>query len=120
MIEAQTISIWRSEDADGGTSPPELVEALVDVSKSKATRQLIRKGEGRSVKCHLRVPLVQDCHVHSEELGRALRKVMRAAIEAGGPGDHFMIDLHVSPDSRLVVQAKPREPRLKMEQRSRK
>ncbi|MCP1850259.1 MULTISPECIES: hypothetical protein [unclassified Bradyrhizobium] len=117
MIKAQTISIWRDEEADGGMPSQQLVKALADVAKSGATRQLIRKGEDRNVECELRVPLLQDCYVHSDELGRVLRTVCRAAIEAGQAGDHFIIDLHVGPDSLLVVQAKRANPQL--EQRSR-
>jgi hypothetical protein len=34
-----------------------------------------------------------------------LRKVWRAVMDAGKPGDQFVIDLQVGPDSRLMVRA---------------
>lgn len=105
MIETHTIATWNDGDADGGPPPLQLVDALQHFGKSRATKLLIRRGEASKVRCELRVPLLRDCRVRSDELGRALRKVWRAAIDAAEPGDRFVIDLHIGPDSRLVVQA---------------
>ncbi|MPR08871.1 hypothetical protein [Microvirga tunisiensis] len=105
VIEAQTIAIWDDEKIDGGETPVQLTEALLDFAKSPAARRLIRKSEEQEVKCELRVPLLNDCRVLPDELSRALGTVWGAAIDAGKPGENFMIDLCVEPGSRLVVQA---------------
>jgi hypothetical protein len=104
-IATQTIVIWNERDADGDPPPVQLVDALQDFGKSRATRLLIRRGEKSGIRCELRVPLLRDCCVRSDELAQALRKVCRAAMDAAGPGDRFIIDLHIGPDSRLLVQA---------------
>ncbi|WGS20174.1 MULTISPECIES: hypothetical protein [unclassified Bradyrhizobium] len=104
-IETLTIAIWNDEDAHGDPLPLQLVDALQDFGRSRATKLLIRRGQESDVRCELRVPLLRDCRVRSDELARAWGKVWRAAIDAAHPGDRFSIDLHVGPDSRLVVQA---------------
>lgn len=106
MIEAQTITIWENETLDGRGATLQLVDALVEFGKAGETRRLTTKAEDRGVKCELLVPLLRDCLVRPQELGRALRKVWRAAIVVGEPGDHFTIDLSVSPDTRLVISAR--------------
>lgn len=103
-IEIQTVAIWKGEAADGD-APPQLVDALERFGKSRATRLLIRRGEQADIRCGLRAPFLRDCRVRSDELGRALRKVWRAVMDAGKPGDQFVIDLQVGPDSRLMVRA---------------
>ena len=105
VIETHTIATWKDGDTDADPVRSELVDALESFGRSRATKLLIRRGEESDVRCTLRMPLLADCHVDPGELGRALRKVWRAAMDAAKPGDRFTIDLHVAPDSRLVVQA---------------
>lgn len=104
VIETHTIAIWTDGNTAGEPSPPQLMDALGNFAKSRATRSLIREGLDRDVKCSLRVPLLDECRVRPDELGRALRKVWRAALDAGKAGDQFIIDLYIGPDYRLVVQ----------------
>jgi len=103
VIETQTIATWNDGDADGNQLP--LVDALQGFGKSRATKQLIRRGKESNVDCALRMPLLRECHVRPDELGRALRKVWRAAIDTAAPGDRFVIELNLGPDLRLVVKA---------------
>jgi len=101
----ETLTIWNDRDAHDDPLALQLVDALQDFGKSRATRLLIRRGKESDVHCELRVPFLRDCRVRSDDLARALRKVWRAAIDGADPGDRFTIDLHIGPDSRLVVQA---------------
>lgn len=103
-IEAQSIAIWRDGHAEGD-APPQLIDALQDFAKSRATRRLYREAEARKVRCDLRVPLVKDCRVRADQLGRAVRKVYRSVIDTAEPGEGFTIDFLPGPDSTLVVQA---------------
>jgi len=103
-IETHTVAIWKGKATDGN-APPHLMDALKVFGRSRATRLVIRLGEKNSIKCVLRVPLLRDFRVCADELGRALRKVLRAAMNAGKAGDEFMIELYVGADSQLVVRA---------------
>ncbi|SRR5579871_6577054 len=105
VLERQTVAVWNDGDACGDPPPSQLVDALQEFAKSRATRLLIRRGEQSGIHGGLRLPLLGDCRVRSDELARALRKVWRAAIDGAERGDRFVIDLFVGPDSRLVVQA---------------
>lgn len=98
-LETHTIAVWTDGDADGDP-PLELIDALQDFGKSRATKLLIRRGKENKVHCERRVPLLRDCRVRSDELDRALRKVWRAAINAGEPGARFVIDLQLRSGSQ--------------------
>src|SRR5579871_3035433 len=104
-LETHTIPTWTDCDVDGAPVTLEVVEALQDFGRSRATRLLVQRGEESKVHCQLRVPLLRDCRVRPDELGRVLRKVWRAAIDEAEPGDRFVVDIHLGPDSLLVVQA---------------
>jgi signal transduction histidine kinase len=92
----------------GTPDAKELIEALDDFAKSRATRELIRSNVQRRIQCALRVPLLKDGHaVRPTELGRVLRKVIRSAVEASSPGDHVLVDFIVTADSRLEIKAGP-------------
>ena len=45
--------------------------------------------------------------VQSAELGRALRKVLRVAVDAALPGGYVLVDFVVTSDSDLLVKAGP-------------
>jgi hypothetical protein len=104
-IATCTIAMWSGRDADGDPLALPLIEALQYFGKSRATKNLIRQGKKRAVYCELRVPFLLDCRVRSNDLGRALRKVLHTAIDGSDPGAQFTIDFHVRPESWLVVQA---------------
>ena len=99
-------ALWKSRHARSRYGRAgQLVDALESFGKSRATKRLIRHGEENNIRCVLRVPLLRDCRVRSDELGRALREAWRASIGVAEPGDRFVIDLYVGADSRLVVRA---------------
>lgn len=107
-IETERIAIYSDTHPDGERNTKELVEALADVAKARSMRDLQRYSKQGQVDCALRVPLLKgSCLVQVAELGRALRKVMRAAVNAAQPSDHVLIDFIVTPDSHLLVKAGP-------------
>jgi hypothetical protein len=103
VIETHTVAICSDANVDGEQLP--LIEALHNFAKSRATKLLIRRGKESDVCCELRVPLLREGNVRPDELGRAIRKVWRAAIDAAEPGNKFVIEFRAGPDSQLVVQA---------------
>lgn len=103
MIEAHTVAICNDANVDGEQLP--LLEALQTFAKSRATKLLIRRGKESNVECALRVPFLREGNVRPDELGRAIRKVWRAAIDAAEPGNKFVIEFRARSDSQLVVQA---------------
>lgn len=108
VVHSESIAIHAIEPSQNRQDTKELVDALVDVSKSRSTRDIIRDSQQHQVKCALRVPLLKGSHpVQAAELGRALRRVMRAAIDAASPGDHVLVDFIVTSSSCLDVKAGP-------------
>jgi hypothetical protein len=75
--------------AADGDAPPQLVDALKSFGKSRATRLLTRRGEQVEASCAVFVRLPGAIRLN----WAALRKVWRAVMDAGKPGDQFMIDL---------------------------
>jgi hypothetical protein len=104
MVIETAISIWGDGNAAGSERQLELVDALADFAKSRATRRLFREAKASNIQCDLRVPLLNNCRVCPDELARALRKVYRAVIDGAEPGERFTIDL-IKSDSQLAVQA---------------
>lgn len=85
-----------------------LLDALQDVAKSRATRDLYRFREDNKIGCVMRVPLINDeCLVEAGALGRVMRKALREAIGAAKAGDRLVVDFRVRPDSRLHVEVRP-------------
>ncbi len=105
VIETCIVPIRKGAGSDGASLPKQLLEALEDFAKSRASRDLVRKAEKRGVLCDLRVPLLKDCPVRSDELGRALRTVLRAAIETSESGDHVKVAFRAGAESGLVIEA---------------
>lgn len=107
-IETESVGIHNGPRPEGEHKTKELVEALADVAKGRSMRDLQRYSKQRQVYCALRVPLLKGSYpVHSVELGRALRKVMRAAVDVAQPGDHILVDFIITSDSHLLVKAGP-------------
>lgn len=105
VLGTHSIPIWKSESADDGTPRLFLADALEEFSKSRATRRLIREGLARDIRSALQVPLAYEVYVRPGDLGRAVRKVMRAALDVSTSGECFVIDLGFGPDSLLSVTA---------------
>ena len=106
-LGTHNIATWIGANVAGAPTSLELVDVLQNFGKSRATRLLIRRGKENRVHCELRMPLLRDCWMRSDELGRAVRKVWRAAIDGVEPDDWFVIDLHLGSDSRLLLQVAP-------------
>ncbi|MBL8580499.1 MAG: hypothetical protein JNK47_25170 [Mesorhizobium sp.] len=107
-IETESIGIHNGPRPEGERNTKELVEALADVAKARSMRNLQRYSKQHQVHCALRVPLLKGSFpVQSAELGRALRKVMRAAVDTAQPGDHILVDFIVTADSHLLVKGGP-------------
>lgn len=107
-IETEVVAVYNGTPPTGTRTPKELVEALADVAKARSMRDLLRYNKQREVSCALRVPLLKGSYpVESGELGRALRKVIRGAVDAASSGDHVLVDFIPESDARLIVKAGP-------------
>ncbi len=107
-IETESVEIENDPRPESKRNTKELVEALAEVAKARSMRDLQRYSKQRQVHCTLRVPLLKGSYpVQSAELGRALRKFMRATVDASQPGDYVLVDFVVASDSHLVVKAGP-------------
>lgn len=83
-----------------------MMDALQDVAGSRSTRDLFRSVGDGEVRCFLRLPLVVDERpVEASALGRALRKVVRTAVDAASPGDEIVVDFITETASRLRIAA---------------
>ena len=106
-IETASITIYDNGRSADERETKDLVEALADVAALRSMRDLYRYSSQHEIRCALRAPFLKNCAVQPRELGRTLRKVMRAAVDAANPGEQVLVDFLVQPDSRLVVAAGP-------------
>lgn len=105
-ITSESIAIF-DHDAGNANAKP-LMDALQDVAGSRSMRDLFRSVRDGEVRCALRLPLVADERsVEPATLGRALRKVVRTAVDAASAGDELVVDFRREPDSRLLIAAGP-------------
>ena len=107
-IQTATISIRRSTaPVTGGVPPMQLIEAMARVAESRATRELIRNGERADIKGYMFLPMLQECRVDAAELGRAMRKVWRAALKNARAGDQIAVEPRLRQCDILIVAAGP-------------
>jgi hypothetical protein len=100
-IETVTIPIVRTSGNDG-TVPIELVEATSLVAASRATRAIIKAYKAADVTSNLIVPLVTDCPVDAGILGRAMRRVWKAALNGVEKGDSVLVVLRPNKDAEVI------------------
>lgn len=107
-IETATIPLRQSAAHVAGDAPPmQLIEAMTKVAESRATRELIRDIQRAGVKGYMFLPMLAECLVEAAELGRALRKVWRAALKNAAPGDRIAVEPRLGEGSTLIVAAGP-------------
>jgi hypothetical protein len=100
-IEAVTIPIVRASGNDG-TAPVDLVEAMSMVAASRATREIIKAYKAAGVTSNLIVPLVADCPVDAAVLGRAMRRVWKAALSGAEKGDSVLVELRPKRGAEVI------------------
>ena len=106
-IEKVTIPVVRAA-RNNGTVPVDLVEAMLAVAASRATRAIINAYKAAGVTGNLIVPLVTDCPVDPAVLGRAMRRVWKAALDGVKKGDSVLVELRPNKDVEVVdIIARP-------------
>lgn len=100
-IETITIPIVRTPASDG-IAPVELIEAMSTVSASRSMRSVIKAYKAAGVTSNLRLPLVVDCSVNPVMLGRAMRKVWKAALNGAEKGGSILVELRPKKETQIV------------------
>lgn len=100
-METLTIPIVRTSASDG-IAPVELIEAMSTVSASRSTRAVIKAYKAAGVTSNLRFPLVADCPVNPVTLGRAMRKVWKAALNGVEKGGSILVELRPKKEMQVV------------------
>ncbi|GGI31247.1 MULTISPECIES: hypothetical protein [Bradyrhizobium] len=100
-IETATIPIVRTPKTNG-IVPLDLVEAMSVVAASRATLAIIKAYEAAGVTGNVMVPLVTDCPVDPATLGRAIRRVWKAALEDVGNGGSVRVELRPRAVHRFI------------------
>ncbi|MBK3666438.1 hypothetical protein JJE66_35150 [Bradyrhizobium diazoefficiens] len=101
-METLTIPIVRTSASDG-IAPVELIEGMSTVSASRSTRAVIKAYKAAAgVTSNLRFPLVADCPVNPVTLGRAMRKVWKAALNGVEKGGSILVELRPKKEMQVV------------------
>lgn len=85
-----------------GPVPVDLVEAMSALAGARSTRTIIKAYKAAGVTSNLIIPLVSDCPVDSARLGRAMRRVWKAALDEAKSGDTILVELRPQKNARIV------------------
>lgn len=107
-IHQQSIIVMDAE-SDDGRNAKDMLDALQDFARSRATRRLFKDCDAAGIKAEMMIPLLKNpLLVDPRALAKAVRQVMRAVLDDGVRSDLYRIELFPAEGGKHVnIVARP-------------